>query len=170
MYVYDKNTFSSHHRRERREKRELKNEATPTMLLKTHVEKMSVWATPTIFMKTSDLSRDSHDIHENKGSCASGPTAPKALEGSTLGPGVNQAAAHFPAKHEKKMLKKDVRSRNVYENKGLQDTMPEYNQTLGRNFRHLRRIERHFAENCPFETIICQINAVCRDFTRALCK
>ena len=85
MYVYDKNTFSSHHRRERREKRELKNEATPTMLLKTNVEKMSALATPTIFMKTSDLGRDSHDIHENKGSCAPGSTAPKALEGSARG-------------------------------------------------------------------------------------
>ena len=51
--------------------------ATPTMLLKTHVEKMSVLATPTIFMKTSDLSRCSHDIHENKGSCAPGSTGRK---------------------------------------------------------------------------------------------
>jgi hypothetical protein len=47
------------------------------MLLKTHVEKMSVLATPTIFMKTSDLNRCSHDIHENKGSCASGQTGTK---------------------------------------------------------------------------------------------
>jgi hypothetical protein len=67
------------------EKRELKNEATPTMLLKTHVEKMSALATPTIFMKTSDLSRYSHDIHENKGSCAPGLAALNALEGSMLG-------------------------------------------------------------------------------------
>jgi hypothetical protein len=66
-------------------KGELKNEATPTMLLKTHVEKMSALATPTIFMKTSDLSRYSHDIHENKGSCAPGLAALNALEGSMLG-------------------------------------------------------------------------------------
>ena len=59
------------------EKGELKMKATPTMLLKTHVEKMSVWATPTIFMKTTDLSRDSHDIYENKGSCASEQTGRK---------------------------------------------------------------------------------------------
>ena len=57
------------------EKGEIKNEATPTMLLKTHVEKMSALATPTIFMKTSDLGLDSHDIHENKGSCAPGSSA-----------------------------------------------------------------------------------------------
>ena len=46
--------------------------ATPTMLLKTHVEKMSVSATPTIFMKTSYLGGLFHDIYENKGSCALG--------------------------------------------------------------------------------------------------
>ena len=51
--------------------------ATPTMLLKTHVEKISVLATPTIFMKTSDLSRDSHDVRENRGSWASGQTGRK---------------------------------------------------------------------------------------------
>ena len=72
------------------------------MLLKTHVEKMSVLATPTIFMKTRDLSRYSHDIHENKGSYAPGSTALNALEGSTLGAGVNPAAAHFPATGAKK--------------------------------------------------------------------
>ena len=76
MYVYDKEVFGRIRSRERREKRELKNEATPTMLLKTHVEKMSVLATPTISMKTSDLSGYSHDIHENKGSYAPGSTAP----------------------------------------------------------------------------------------------
>ena len=46
------------------------------MLLKTHVEKMSVLATPTIFMKTRDLCRLGHDIHENKGSYPPGSTAP----------------------------------------------------------------------------------------------
>jgi hypothetical protein len=68
------------------------------MLLKTHVEKMSALATPTIFMKTSGLGWDGHDIHENKGSCAPGSTARKALEGSTRGAGVNPAAAHFPGR------------------------------------------------------------------------
>jgi hypothetical protein len=72
MYVYDTKTFSWLQGRGRREKGDLNLKATPTMLLKTHVEKMSVLATPTIFMKTSDLGRDSHDIHENKGSCAPG--------------------------------------------------------------------------------------------------
>jgi hypothetical protein len=72
MYVHDKGQLSWIRSGEQGEKRELKNEAIPTMLLKTHVEKMSVLATPTIFMKTSDLGRDSHDIHENKGSCAPG--------------------------------------------------------------------------------------------------
>ena len=77
MYIFDKQQFSSFQRRERREKGELKNEATPTMLLKTHIEKMSVLATPTIFMKTSNLRRYSHDIYETKGGCASGETGRK---------------------------------------------------------------------------------------------
>ena len=47
------------------------------MLLKTRVEKMSVLATPTISMKTRNLSRCSHDIYETKGSCASGETSRK---------------------------------------------------------------------------------------------
>ncbi len=68
------------------EKGKLKMQATPTMLLKTHVEKMSVLATPTIFMKTRDLNRQGHDVYENKGSCSPGSTAPKAVEGSTRGP------------------------------------------------------------------------------------
>ena len=38
--------------------------------------------------------------------------------------GVNPAVAHFPPGHEKKMLKKYERSRNVYENKQISDTMP----------------------------------------------
>ena len=68
------------------------------MLLKTHVEKMSVLAIPTIFMKTRDLSRLGHDIHENKGSYAPGPTAPQRAQGSRRGAGVNPAAAHFPGR------------------------------------------------------------------------
>ena len=65
------------------------------MLLKTHVEKMSALATPTIFMKTSDLNHDSHDIHENKGSCAPGLAAPNAPEGATPEAGVSSIVAHF---------------------------------------------------------------------------
>ena len=59
------------------------------MLLKTHVEKMSVLATPTIFMKTSDLSWYSHDIHENKGSYAPCWAARYAPRGSTPKAGVS---------------------------------------------------------------------------------
>ena len=83
-------------------KGELKMQATPTMLLKTNGGKTSAGATPTMFMKTSNLILYTYDIYENKGSCAPGSTAPKALEGSTLGARVNPAAAHFPAEHEKK--------------------------------------------------------------------
>ena len=54
------------------------------MLLKTHVEKMSVLATPTIFMKTSDLGRYCHDIYENKGSCALGQAARKQRMGEKM--------------------------------------------------------------------------------------
>jgi hypothetical protein len=67
-------------------KGELKMQATPTMLLKTHVEKISVLATPTIFMKTSNLFLYTYDIHENKGSCSPGSTALNALEARREGP------------------------------------------------------------------------------------
>ena len=83
-------------------KGELKMQATPTMLLKTNGGKTSAGATPTMFMKTGSLFLYTYDIHENKGSCAPGSTAPKALEGSTQGAGVNPAAARFPAEHEKR--------------------------------------------------------------------
>jgi hypothetical protein len=76
MYVYDKKTFSSLHRRGRREKGELKMQATPTMLLKTNGGKTSAGATPTMFMKTSNLSLHTYDVDENKGSCEPGSTAP----------------------------------------------------------------------------------------------
>ena len=45
---------------------ELKTQATPTMLMKTHVEKMSVFGYPTIFMKIRDLALLGHDVDENK--------------------------------------------------------------------------------------------------------
>jgi len=83
------------------EKGELKMKATPTMLLKTHVEKMSVWATPTIFMKTIDLSRLGHDIYEKNGSYAPRSIDLNALGGSTRGAGVNPAAAHFRQREQK---------------------------------------------------------------------
>ena len=40
--------------------------ATPTMLLKTDVEKMSCLAYPTMFMKTSNIEFIGHDVYENK--------------------------------------------------------------------------------------------------------
>jgi hypothetical protein len=54
-------------------------------------------------------------------------TADRVLGQATGYPGragVSPAVAHFPARDEKKMLKKYVRSRNVYENKQISDTMP----------------------------------------------
>ena len=36
------------------------------MLLKTHVEKMSSFRDPTMFMKTSNLEFIGHDVYENK--------------------------------------------------------------------------------------------------------
>ena len=44
----------------------IKMQASPTMLLKKHVEKMSPRGYPTMLMKTSSLFRLSHDVHENK--------------------------------------------------------------------------------------------------------
>jgi hypothetical protein len=122
------------------------------MLLKTHEEKMSVLATPTMFMITSDLSRESHDIDENKGSCAlkqvcskqrrrekegsrlifreSKPGLPSVRANEVISPGgINAGGSAIPAlAHLRQASKKKiyyVRSRNVYENKGTQDTMPE---------------------------------------------
>jgi len=40
--------------------------ATPTMLLKTHVEKMSGLVHPTMLMKTSNIEFIGHDVYENK--------------------------------------------------------------------------------------------------------
>jgi hypothetical protein len=78
-------------------KGKLKMKATPTMLLKTHVEKMSVLATPTIFMKSIDLNRHSHDMHENKGSCSPGWGRPGTPEGRTPEAEVTTAGVQFPA-------------------------------------------------------------------------
>ena len=39
----------------------------PTMLLKTNVEKMSVWGYPTMSMKIKGLFYYSHDMYEKKG-------------------------------------------------------------------------------------------------------
>ena len=72
------------------------------MLLKTRVEKMSVLATPTIFMKTRDLSRYSHDIHENKGSWAPRSAASRAPEGSTPEAEATHSVAHFRQESEKR--------------------------------------------------------------------
>ena len=41
--------------------------ATPTMLLKTHVEKMSSSRDPTMLMKTSNIEFIGHDVYEKKG-------------------------------------------------------------------------------------------------------
>jgi hypothetical protein len=53
---------------QRRKKGNQKMKAYPTMLLKTHIEKMSMWGYPTMFMKTNDLNCQCHDVYENKGS------------------------------------------------------------------------------------------------------
>ena len=50
--------------------------ATPTMLLKTNGGKTSAGATPTMFMKTSNLFLYTYDVHENTGGCTPGPAAP----------------------------------------------------------------------------------------------
>ena len=150
MYVYDKEEFSGIRSGERREKRELKNEATPTMLLKTHVEKMSVLATPTIFMKTRDLSLHSHDIHENKGSCAPRLAAPTPLKGSTLGARVNPVAVHFRQREQKRIIKYTNEAGICMKTKDRKTQCPKRIRLLGLRFRHLRRIECYFAPNYCF--------------------
>ena len=137
------------------------------MLLKTHVEKMSVLATPTIFMKTRDLSRNSHDIHENKGSYAPGSTALNALEGSTPGAEVNHVAANFPAEYEKKMLNNTFKAGMYMKTKDRKTECPNRNRLIVSRFRHFRRIECHFAENCCLSTTICRVHSVSYRFYRA---
>jgi hypothetical protein len=39
--------------------------ATPKMLLKTNVEKMSLWGIAAMFMKTKDIQADTCDVDEN---------------------------------------------------------------------------------------------------------
>ena len=50
---------------------------------------------------------------------------PNGPEGSAPEAEATPSVADFRQGDEKKMLKKYVRSLNVYENKGTQDTMPE---------------------------------------------
>ena len=68
------------------------------------------------------MSRESQpdlpNVHANE------MNAPNAPEGSTPEAGVSPAVARL-GQARKKDVKKYVRSRNVYENKGSQDTMPE---------------------------------------------
>ena len=118
------------------------------MLLKTHVEKMSVLATPTIFMKTIDLTRYSHDIHENKGSYTPRSTAINALAGFTQGAGVNPAAAHFRQREQKRILNYTFEAGMSMKTKDRKTQCPKINRLLGLHFRHLGRIKRYFAENC----------------------
>jgi hypothetical protein len=42
-------------------------EASPAMLLKTDVEKMSVYGLSTMFMKINHLGLLRHDVYDNKG-------------------------------------------------------------------------------------------------------
>ncbi len=148
MYVYDKEEFSWIRSREQGEKRELKNGATPTMLLKTHVEKMSVLATPTIFMKTRDLSRLCHDIYETKGSYAPRSTTFNVLGGSTRGAGVNPAAAHLRQREQKRIINNTFEAGMSMKTKDHKTQCPKRIRLIVLNFRHLRRIDTHFAERC----------------------
>ena len=120
------------------------------MLLKTHVEKMSVWATPTIFMKTRDLSRLGHDIYENKGSYAPRSIDLNALGGSTRGAGVNPAAAHFRKREQKRILLYTFKAGMCMKTKDRKTQCPNKNRLMVPRFRHFRRIERDFAENYCF--------------------
>ena len=45
--------------------------ATPQMLLKTNVEKMSLWGMAAMFMKTKDIQADTCDVDENTRDSAS---------------------------------------------------------------------------------------------------
>jgi len=159
-------------------KGELKNEATPTMLLKTNGGKTSAGATPTMFMKTSNLSLHTYDVDENKGGCSSGSSAGsrrgeihKSVE-SDLGdqrggPGVNHAAAHFPAEREKKMLNDTFEAGMSMKTKDRKTRCPNRNRLIVPRFRHFRRIEWYFAEKCCISTTVCQVNSVCCRFFRA---
>ncbi len=120
------------------------------MLLKTHVEKMSALATPTIFMKTSDLSRYSHDIDETKDSWAPRSAATKAPEGSTREAEVSPAIAHFRQREQKRIIKYTFEAGMSMKTEDRKTQCPKRNRLLVPRFRHLRRIERYFAENYCF--------------------
>ena len=148
-------------------KRELKNEATPTMLLKTNGGKTSAGATPTMFMKTSNLFLYTYDIYENKGSCSSGSTAPKALEGSTPEAEVSPAIAHFRQREQKRIIKYTFEAGMSLKTKDHKTQCPKQNRLLGPNFRHFYVTDAHFAEKCYFATTSCQLNSFSRGFVRA---
>jgi hypothetical protein len=119
------------------------------MLLKTHVEKMSVVATPTIFVKTIDLSRNSYDIHENKGSYAPRSAAPKTLEGSTPEAGVPPAVAHFRQNGPKKDVTKNTIEAGIsMKTNKSRARCPKKIGHLCISFGHFCLAEGHFAENC----------------------
>jgi hypothetical protein len=147
-------------------RKSLKNEATPTMLLKKHLEKMSVLVTPTIFMKTSDSSRYSHDIHENKGSCAPRLAAPEGAQGSAREAEISPAIAHFRQGEQKRIIKYTFETGMSMKTKDRKTQCPKINRLLIPRFRHLRRIERYFAENCCFATTSCQAHSVFHGFIR----
>ena len=66
-YVAEVKGFIARGRVRRRKKGKFKMKVHPTILLKTNIEKMSVWGWATMSMKIRYLFHYSHDIYEKKG-------------------------------------------------------------------------------------------------------
>ena len=131
-------------------KGELKMQATPTMLLKTHGEKMSALATPTMFMKTSNLILYTYDIYENKGSCAPGLAAPNAPKDRRRRPKSATPVPHCRQGDQKGILLYTFEAGMCMKTKDRKTQCPNKNRLIVPRFRHFRQIERYCAENCCF--------------------
>ncbi len=91
---------------------------------------------------------------------------PLALEGAMLGAGVNLAAAHLRQREQKRILNYTFEAGMCMKTKDRKTQCPNRNRLIVPRFRHLRRIERYFAENCCFCTTACQVHADFRGFPR----
>jgi hypothetical protein len=135
-------------------------------------------------MKISNLTRKSHDIHENKGSCsrkrvgrkqrmqkkekiasrfarASG-IAERPREGmnapkrSARQSGVSLTAAHFLAGQEKRCSINTFKAGMCLKTKSDLTSCPKIKRHFRGTFRYLTQTERYFAEFCRNRQPFCQ--------------
>ena len=90
------------------------------------------------------------------------PSTP--LKGSTLGAGVNPAAAHFRQQEQKGILNYTFEAGMCMKTKDHKTQCPNRNRHLGLNLRHLRRIEHSFCRQMRISDAICQVHSVFREY------